>query len=100
MVIFLFTSIISGHKPGSARSWFELAPSVQGPDFLALPVEGPLPRFPRVEEVTNRGVIALAEGCPRLHVVHIGHSLVSAGGVRALAFHCRELQVLFLTGCL
>ncbi|GAQ84854.1 hypothetical protein KFL_002090060 [Klebsormidium nitens] len=71
---------------------------IHGPEFALRPVEG-LPRYPRVEEVTNRGVIALAEGCPHLRVVDVGHSLVSVGAVRALAFHCRELQVLILTGC-
>jgi hypothetical protein len=59
-----------------------------------------LPKHPRVEEITNRGVIALAEGCPLLRVVNVGHSVMTLGAVRALAFHCRELEVLFLTGCL
>lgn len=51
--------------------------------------------------VTDRGAVALAEGCPDLQVVSLaGCAAVSIASIRALAFHCKGLKVLLLPGCM
>lgn len=50
--------------------------------------------------VTDRGVVALAEGCPDLQVISLaGCTSVTVASLRALAFHCRCLKALLLPGC-
>lgn len=50
--------------------------------------------------VTDRGVVALAEGCPDLQVISLaGCTSVTVASLRALAFHCGHLKALLLPGC-
>ncbi|KAJ7524042.1 hypothetical protein O6H91_18G074500 [Diphasiastrum complanatum] len=50
--------------------------------------------------VTDRGVVALAEGCNALTVLNLaGSQNITISSIRALAFHCRSLKVLMLNGC-
>lgn len=51
-------------------------------------------------EVTDWGVVALAEGCPDLQVLSLGGCIaVSVTSLRAIAFHCKRLKALLLPYC-
>ncbi|KAH9316466.1 hypothetical protein KI387_025093, partial [Taxus chinensis] len=50
--------------------------------------------------VTDRGVIAIAEGCSKLEVLSLsGCSKVTDSATRTLAFRCRNLKILHLSSC-
>ncbi|KAH7292638.1 hypothetical protein KP509_29G078600 [Ceratopteris richardii] len=56
--------------------------------------------IPRRSEVTDLGVVAIAEGCPDLQVLSLaGCVAISIASLRALAFHCQILKVLILSDC-
>lgn len=50
--------------------------------------------------ITDRGVISLAEGCPELRVLSLGGCIkIGVSSIRVLTFHCKKLEVLELAGC-
>ncbi|KAI5062801.1 hypothetical protein GOP47_0021348 [Adiantum capillus-veneris] len=54
----------------------------------------------RRPEVTDLGVVAVAEGCPELQVLSLaGCITISVASLRALAFHCKRLKALLLPNC-
>lgn len=73
------------------------------PKLKELRVEGyscTVPRTTKEQAVTDRGVIAIAEGCPELEVLSLsGCWKVTDSAIRALAFQCRQLKILHLTSC-
>lgn len=57
-------------------------------------------RTMKEQAVTDRGVIAIAGGCPELEVLSLsGCWKVTDSAIRALAFQCRQLKILHLTSC-
>jgi hypothetical protein len=73
------------------------------PKLKELRVEGfscTVSRTTKEQAVTDRGVIAIAEGCPELEVLSLSCCWkVTDSAVRALAFQCRQLKILHLTSC-
>ncbi|XP_057826855.2 EIN3-binding F-box protein 1 isoform X1 [Cryptomeria japonica] len=50
--------------------------------------------------VTDRGVIAITEGCSELEVLSLsGCNKVTDSAIRELAFRCRKLKILHLSSC-
>ena len=54
----------------------------------------------RCPDMKDKGVIAMAEGCPKLQSVNLaGCKTISELAVCAIADHCKAIQMLNVTGC-